>query len=269
MTACAICTTWPWSLLPCDRPSLACAGACSSSTWPLAARCTRTSRPAPRRMATPQRHHLRPTLPRHPDPAGLAPGQAVPQHATGRVNSIRHQGHQAGGAGICGRGTERTRWRARGDSPEAGARARLHRRHAMASRSSTSRGSDTLDDTAILNDFLAACEQAKAHPRPAARPAPSLRERAARRLRQALSRQRDWPERRCAGGRRQHRRQHVLQLCPQPAVRRVLLVAHMPDQVHGQAGASHWHRHMRQRRQGGAPHQRWSGGEQRSPPHKR
>ena len=52
-------------------------------------------------------------------------------------------------------------------------------------------GSDTLDDTAILNDFLSACEQAKAHPRPAARPAPSLRERAARRLRQALSRQRD------------------------------------------------------------------------------
>ena len=52
-------------------------------------------------------------------------------------------------------------------------------------------GSDTLDDTAILNDFLAACEQAKAHPRPAARPAPSLRERAARRLRQALSRQRN------------------------------------------------------------------------------
>ena len=52
-------------------------------------------------------------------------------------------------------------------------------------------GSDTLDDTAILNDFLAACEQAKAHPRPVLRPAPSLRERAARRLRKALSRQRD------------------------------------------------------------------------------
>ena len=49
-------------------------------------------------------------------------------------------------------------------------------------------GSDTLDDTAILQDFLAACEQAKAGARPGPRPSP-LRARAARLLRQALSKE--------------------------------------------------------------------------------
>ena len=47
------------------------------------------------------------------------------------------------------------------------------------------RGSEALDDTAILQDFLAACEQAKAHPLTAHRPA-RIRDRAARMLRQAL-----------------------------------------------------------------------------------
>ena len=51
-------------------------------------------------------------------------------------------------------------------------------------------GSDTLDDTAILQDFLTACELAKAHPRPPVRhPSSPLRERAARLLRRALAKQ--------------------------------------------------------------------------------
>jgi putative glutamine amidotransferase len=51
-------------------------------------------------------------------------------------------------------------------------------------------GSDTLDDTAILNDFLAACSAAKAHP-PVLGPGPlRIRDRAAHLLRKALLRRR-------------------------------------------------------------------------------
>ena len=50
-------------------------------------------------------------------------------------------------------------------------------------------GSDTLDDTAILNDFLAACAHAKDHPVRPGKPA-GLRDRAARLLRGALRRDR-------------------------------------------------------------------------------
>ena len=54
-------------------------------------------------------------------------------------------------------------------------------------RSSTSQGSDTLDDTAILNDFLAACVQAKEHPVRPGKPV-GLRDRAMRLLHGALRR---------------------------------------------------------------------------------
>ena len=50
-------------------------------------------------------------------------------------------------------------------------------------------GSDTLDDTAILNDFLAACVQAREHPVRQAKPV-GLRDRATRLLRGALQRDR-------------------------------------------------------------------------------
>ena len=49
-------------------------------------------------------------------------------------------------------------------------------------------GSDTLDDTAILNDFLAACAQAKANPPARRGPPAGLRDRATRLLRSALRR---------------------------------------------------------------------------------
>ena len=51
-------------------------------------------------------------------------------------------------------------------------------------------GSDTLDDTAILNDFLAACAQAKANPPARRGPPAGLRDRATRLLRSALRRER-------------------------------------------------------------------------------
>ncbi len=51
-------------------------------------------------------------------------------------------------------------------------------------------GSDTLDDTAILNDFLAACAHAKAHPVRRDQPT-GLRDRATRLLRSALRKDRE------------------------------------------------------------------------------
>jgi putative glutamine amidotransferase len=48
-------------------------------------------------------------------------------------------------------------------------------------------GSDTLDDTAILQDFLQACEQAKQHPVRPGKPT-GLKDRASRFLRNALRR---------------------------------------------------------------------------------
>lgn len=56
-------------------------------------------------------------------------------------------------------------------------------------------GSDTLDDTAILQDFLAACAQAKDHPVRPGKPA-GLRDRATRLLRGALRKDRAREERR-------------------------------------------------------------------------
>jgi len=49
-------------------------------------------------------------------------------------------------------------------------------------------GSQTVDDTAILNDFLAACSTARSRPFPGHSPL-QIRDRAARLLRQALLRQ--------------------------------------------------------------------------------
>ena len=49
-------------------------------------------------------------------------------------------------------------------------------------------GSETVDDTAILNDFLAACSAARSRPFPVPSPL-QIRDRAARLLRQALLRQ--------------------------------------------------------------------------------
>ncbi|MBO0944312.1 gamma-glutamyl-gamma-aminobutyrate hydrolase family protein, partial [Acidovorax temperans] len=51
-------------------------------------------------------------------------------------------------------------------------------------------GADTLDDTAILNDFLAACAHAKAHPVRRDQPT-GLRDRATRLLRSALRKDRE------------------------------------------------------------------------------
>ena len=58
---------------------------------------------------------------------------------------------------------ERARRRARSHPPQTRTGPRLHRRHAVAPEFHKL-GSDTLDDTAILNDFLAACAHAKEHP---------------------------------------------------------------------------------------------------------
>ena len=126
-------TWWPPSSATASRCS-ASAAACSCSTWPTAARCTRTSRPScprPCSIATPRSTTSTST------PWTSCPARGwrslYPDARRVKVNSIHHQAHQGPGARLRGRGGQQRGRPDRGD-PAQRRRQALSGGRAMAPR---------------------------------------------------------------------------------------------------------------------------------------